>query len=183
MSMQPKFTPADWPDRAQPIALVQAIFAKMSVRYGSMWSGRHDGTESMLLLRDWGIGLAGFRKEAIIFALDNLPEDSPPLLGQFKAMCIRAPERQAPVLDAPKPDPRRVANEIGRMRGAQAARDRLQWAFDLQERHTRGEPLSEAQRTAYRDALQYVEPAQRMSFELIPEDALPPAMRHQEHLA
>ena len=183
MSTQPKFTPADWPEWAQPMALIQAIFAKMSVRYGSMWSGRHDGTESMLLLRDWGIGLAGFRKEAIIFALDNLPEDSPPLLGQFKTLCIRAPEPPRPVLEAPRPDPRHVAGEIGRMREAQVKRDRLQWALDLQERHERGESLTEAQRNAYRDALAHTDPAHGMSFALVPEDALPPAMRREEHRA
>lgn len=177
MSTQPKFTPADWPEWAQPMALIQAIFAKMSVRYGTLWSARHDGTESMLLLRDWGIGLAGFRKDAILFALDNLPEDSPPLLGQFKAMCVHSPEPPMPVLEAPKPDRSRVANEIRRMREGQATRDRLQWARDLQDRDERGEPLSEAQRIAYKAALQHTEPAAGMSFAIVPDDSLPPAMR------
>ena len=133
--------------------------------------------------RDWGIGLAGFRKEAIIWALENLPEDSPPLLGQFKAMCVRAPEPQPELIEAPKPDRTRVAREIRRMREAQEKRDRLQWARDLQERDDRGDPLSEAQRTAYKVALQHSEPAQGMSFSMVPEDALPPGMRHLEQWA
>lgn len=183
MSTQPKFTPADWPDWAQPMGLIQAIFAKMAVRYGTLWSSRHDGTESMLLLRDWGIGLAGFRKDAIIFALENLPEDSPPLLGQFKAMCVRTPEPMQPAIEAPKADRARVAGEIQRMRDVQTKRDRLQWAFDLRERHARGESLTEAQRMAYKDALQHSEPERGMSFSMVPEGSLPPAMQRQERNA
>lgn len=179
MSQPSKYTADDWPDWAQPLVLVQTIFAKMIVRYGTLWTGRITGADEMLLLRDWGIGLAGYRKDAIVWALENLPDDAPPLLGQFKAVVGRAPEPPQRRIEAPKPDPARVAAELSRMRAATAERDRLQWAYDLQERESRGDRLTPGQRTAWRDALASVtaEAQAQDQFNQIPVDALPPAMR------
>jgi len=174
-----KYTRDDWPDWAQPLPLVQAIFAKMVIRYGSLWTGRIAGADEMLLLRDWGIGLAGYRKDAIIWALDYLPDDAPPLLGQFKSLCGRAPEPQQQVIEAPKADPMRVAAELARMREAQTERGPLQWAYDLQDRESRGERLTMGQRAALREALasQSADPQAQAQFRPIEVDALPPGMR------
>lgn len=174
-----KYTRNDWPDWAQPLPLVQAIFAKMVIRYGALWTGRFAGADEMLLLRDWGIGLAGYRKEAIIWALDYLPDDAPPLLGQFKSLCGRAPEPKQQAIEAPMADPVRVATELDRMRSAQAERSPLQWAYDLQDRERRGERLTMGQRAAWRDALasESAEPLAQSQFAPIDVDALPPAMR------
>jgi hypothetical protein len=185
MSQPSKYTADDWPDWAQPLVLVQTIFAKMIVRYGTLWTGRITGADEMLLLRDWGMGLAGYRKEAIVWALENLPADAPPLLGQFKAIVGRAPEPRQQVIEAPKPDPARVASELARMRSAMTERDRLQWAYDLQERESKGDRLTAGQRTAWRDALasESVDTRTVGHHEPIQDDRLPPAMRRYREAA
>lgn len=181
MSTPSKFTAQDWPDWAQPQALVLAIFTKMLVRYGSLWRSRVLGTDEMLLQRDWSMGLAGYRKGAIIWALENLPDDSPPLLGQFKAICGRAPEIAPPKIEAPapKPDPQRVAAELGRMRAAMAKRHYLQWAYDLQEREARGERLTPGQRHCMLAALrsEAADETSSFGFACIERENLPPGMR------
>lgn len=179
MSQPSKYTPEDWPDWAQPLVLVQSIFAKMVIRYGTLWTGRIAGADEMLLLRDWGMGLAGFRKDSIVWALEYLPEDSPPLLGQFKSLCARAPQPQQQAIEAPKPDPQRVAVELGRMRELQIGRDRFQWAYDLQERESNGERLTMGQRASWRAALESTAADSKVmgEYKPIPVDNLPPAMR------
>lgn len=179
MSQPPKFEISDWPDWAQPLPLVQAIFAKMVIRYGTLWTGRFAGADEMLVLRDWGMGLARFRKEAIVWALEYLPEDSPPLLGQFKSLVAMAPKPQQQAIEAPKPDPHRVAAELGRMRTIQTGRDRLQWAYDLQERERNGERLTMGQRAAWRAALESTaaDAAVAGEYKPIPVGCLPPDMR------
>ena len=174
----------DLPDWAMPLDVVQSIFACMAVRYGTLWTGRIGAVDESLVIADWARGLAGFTPTQIRHALDHLPDDSPPLLGQFKGLCAGAPRPAQPQIpERVQADPARVGRELQRMADTQAAamaKNRLQWAHDLQERD-RAERLTEAQRRAYIEALAHdTRVDEAMPIHLIPVEALPPAMRCDE---
>ena len=164
-----------------PLPAVDRLFDRLTATYGRQFISLYEGLDSAAVKTIWAHELAGYttRLQDIAWALENLPDDAPPLLGQFKAVVGRAPELPQRKIEAPKPDPVRVAVELSRMRAATAERDRLQWAYDLQERESRGDRLTPGQRTAWRDALASVtaEPQAQDQFNPIPVDALPPAMR------
>lgn len=159
--------------------LVDQIHKAMLVRYGALWINLWAGVPQALVKSDWARHLHGLGEEAIAYGMENLPDDKPVTAAQFKTICIRCPQVARASLPPPKPDPSRVAAELSRMRAATAERDRLQWAYDLQERENRGDRLTPGQRAAWRDALASVtaDAQAQDQFNPIPADALPPAMR------
>jgi hypothetical protein len=68
---------------------------------------------------DWAETLGGFSGADIAYAMENLPDDRPPTVGQFRALCRRAPAPMLPRLDAPVtlPSPE-VAERIARLRAS-----------------------------------------------------------------
>lgn len=150
---------------------IDALFARMQLRYAQTFERNFAGMDIALVKADWANVLDGVSPKAIAYALVNLPLDWPPNAMQFHALCIRgAPERQAEpeLLDAPLPDPARVAAELAKLREIQSAAKRgpKQWAFDLQARENSGERLSIAQRTMWRAAVASgVEPTEQESNE------------------
>lgn len=93
-----QFLPADW---------VDAIFARLQVRYGAAWTRQWEGVDINAVKTDWSSELAGYanRPEAIAHALNGLPVDRPPTAGQFLALCRTAPDHFPPALACPKPTP------------------------------------------------------------------------------
>lgn len=140
-----------------PTSWVTEIFKRMGLHYGSrldtMWAGQ-DPAE---LHRFWGAELSGLETapEVIAHALDNLPEDKPPTLGEFKRLCATAPRAQQKRLPPPKPNAEFVAKVMRDMRSAAAASgDPKAWARRLRLAETNGERLDAAQRVMWRSAIQ-----------------------------
>lgn len=94
----------------------------------------------------WGRELAGYQRNpgAIAHALGNLPE-TPPNLPQFKALLLRAPPPPVPALEAPAPDPARVAEALTRARAAGGVADPRGWAVRILARAARGERVPHGQ--------------------------------------
>ena len=139
-----------------PTNWVTEIFKRMGLHYGSrldtMWAGQ-DPAE---LHRFWATELAGLETapEVIAHALDHLPEDRPPSLGEFKRLCAVAPRAAAKRLPPPKPNAEFVAKVMADMREARrSAPPAKAWAYELREAETRGERLSAGQRFMWRQAL------------------------------
>jgi hypothetical protein len=74
--------PAEW---------VERIFQKLTVRYGLSFTGRWQGIDPELVKADWAEQLGGFMREPkrIAYALDNLPPDKAPTVGQFAEIANR----------------------------------------------------------------------------------------------
>lgn len=107
-----------------PTEWIDKIMEAMARRYGTpAWLRMWEGQQIADVKEDWASGLGGLwnRPEAIRFGLDNLPDDWPPNMAQFRAICYRCPNKPAEALPAPKADPKVVAK----------ARDRL---LELQRR-------------------------------------------------
>ncbi len=72
------------------LKVIDALFDKMFMVYGSEWSKKWDGRPIQETKGAWAAELSGFKVEQIKHALDNLPE-RPPNLIQFKSLCQHAP--------------------------------------------------------------------------------------------
>lgn len=82
---------------------VDAIFTRLTVRYGSAFLGRWNGIDMELVKADWAEELAGLENwpDAIKHALDTLQADkSAPTVNEFKAACLRCPKT---ALELPPP--------------------------------------------------------------------------------
>lgn len=80
---------------ALPAHLIDSLFARLQVRYGAAWLRQWEGVDITAVKADWARELAGFagNLDAIAHALDHLPRDRPPLVGQFRDLCIARPHR------------------------------------------------------------------------------------------
>lgn len=138
---------SDWVDRIQ---------TRMLARYGSQWVAMWSGIDPEAVRVDWATELDGLSTTMLAYGLENLP-DRPPHSAQFKAICLRAPAQQVPLLPAPVADPERVTDAIRSMTQTMSAiRKRSYdkgWAGKLHEREQSGEKLTAAQRAAWRNAL------------------------------
>lgn len=158
--------------------LVDLIHTRLLVRYAAKWIALYQAVDPADVKADWANELEGVPEYAIRYALDNLSPDFPPNAAQFKSICIRRPDPIARRLPGPKADPERVGQALATARAKLARRGPLQWAYDLQESEKRGEPVTAAQRQAWRDAMTEAPAGSVFSdIEVIPESSLPPAMR------
>ena len=84
---------------------VDEIHARLLVRYGSKWLNLWAGVPEEAIKADWSEQLAAVTPAGVRFALDNLPDEYPPTVGAFRALCLtqQRPELQAPALPAPAP--------------------------------------------------------------------------------
>ncbi len=73
---------ADW---------VDALFARLSVRYGVAFTRQYEGLDLAAVRGDWADVLDGFSGDDIAHALQVLPADKPPNALQFRDACRRAP--------------------------------------------------------------------------------------------
>lgn len=160
--------------------LIESIFARMLVRYGTAWTTRWQGIEIEAVKADWANELDGFDSIAIRHALEHLPEERPPTVAQFKANCYGRNKPSIPLLPPPKVERKRVEGLIRQMHATQKERRPLQWAHDLCTREKDGEDLTPVQMASWRKALAEAPTDTLMEFKGIPADSLPPAMRGGE---
>jgi hypothetical protein len=158
--------------------LVDLIHTRLLVRYAAKWINLYQSVDPADVKADWANELEGIPEYAIRYALENLSPDFPPNAAQFKAICIRRPDPDMPRLPGPRANPQRVAQAIAQAKAALAKRKPLQWAYEMQERESNGERLTEGQRRDWRAALQGGS-VQVMNTPggIVPEESLPPAMR------
>jgi hypothetical protein len=142
--MSPEF-PSDW---------VDAIFARLTLAYGSRFRDQWDGQEPDHVKAYWRTELRGITSGGVAHALAHLDPSYPPNALQFRALCVRAPVvARFPALPgvAPSEDNlRRVAAAAEVLRGP---RDPKAWARALKAREEAGEHLSSTQRSAWRAVL------------------------------
>lgn len=119
--------PSEWIDR---------IFARLAVRYGSAWLTKWNGIDIAAVKADWAEELGGFsaNPDAIKYALEHLPLDSPPTVLQFRALCIGRPDPNTKALPAPKASDERVAAVVEATKQAIPNRMNLEWAHRLRKR-------------------------------------------------
>lgn len=144
--------PAEWIDQ---------LFRKLSVRYGRSFLARWEGIDEAEVKADWAEQLGGFqrRPDCIAYALDHLPTDRAPTVGQFRDLCNAKPEAQTtPRLDWKRgPIPADVALALDRLKEPRDVTDQYAgpkgWAFRLRDREADGQTLPPYSRRAWREAL------------------------------
>lgn len=143
-----------------PLAWLDRIFEKLTVTYGSAFMDRWRDVDIAKVKTDWLDVLEGMEQHnglMIGYALANLPE-KPPTVIEFRNICRRAPIPEAPRLEGPKADPKRVKAEIERLlamvkTNPVANVDKKDWARRLRDRHRAGEKLKFIQLRFAREAL------------------------------
>ena len=122
--------------------VIDAIFAKLAVRYGAT-----EGVNMNLVKSDWGSELSGFARnlEPLRYALRNLPERCPNVV-QFRAIANCCPLPEFKQLEAPAADPAKVAQataQLGQAAKAMTAQrqDPRAWARRILERVAAGEKV------------------------------------------
>lgn len=140
-----------------PDSWIDKIFDKLTMVYGHQFIGRWSGLDLVKVKADWAHELDGLqaRPQAIGYALQNLPTDHPPTVLQFREICRRTPEvAEVLALDAPKPDPERVAAAVSGIRQSMTpVGDHLSRQRQHMQMEIAGERLSVRQREFWRIAL------------------------------
>jgi hypothetical protein len=124
---------------------VDAIFTKLTVRYGKAFLNRWEGVDIELVKADWAHELGDFNDspDAIKYALEYMDPAKPPTAAMFKELARRAPAKEMPVLEAPEANPELVAkvmseiNTVAKPNG----RDPKDWARRIVARHEAGEKI------------------------------------------
>ena len=138
---------------------IDRLFDRLAATYGAAWDRSLGATPVLDAKALWAHELQAFseRLEAVVWALDQLPEH-PPNVIQFRNLCRQAPAAIALPLPEPKADPARVAAELAKLGTLRAtvtaqAGDIKAWARRLRAREVAGDRLSGFQRDAWRTAL------------------------------
>jgi len=131
--------------------LLDGLFTKCAVRYGSAWFAKWDGVPMEVVKADWAEHLGAMGIASITHGLMNLP-DFPPTASEFKRVALQRAEPMLPQLPAPKANPEKVKEVLSGLRIGTAG-DGLQWARLMREREHRGDKLTAAQRQMWRAAL------------------------------
>ena len=141
---------------------IDRLFERLSAVYGPAWERSLGATPVLEAKALWAHQLQAFadRLEAIVWALDELPE-SPPNVIQFRNLCRMAPTAAAPRLPEPKADPARVAAELaklGQLRTKPAGplvHSMKAWAYELEARDKAGDTICSYARKAYREVIRH----------------------------
>ena len=144
-----------------PIAWVDEIFKRLTVRYGNRFLDRWKGVDMDAVRFDWSNTLAGFEgwPEAITFAFDHIDDEKPPTAAMFRSLALKAPKPERLALPEPAADPARVNAELAKLaslrtKPAQDSGHGMKaWAYRLQERHKAGEKLNMNQVRCFQTAL------------------------------
>lgn len=138
------------------------ILSKLALTYGVRFHDLYAGMDASMVRRNWAKELSGVSEAGIRYALKNLPDKFPPNVLEFKRLChSRRDEADTLRLAAPKgramspEDKTKLARAMTPIRDAWAARERdpKAWARQLRMRELACEPLTLAQRAAWRAAL------------------------------
>lgn len=140
-----------------PLSWVDRIFDKLSVRYGQAFLRKWDGLDMKVVKADWAEELAGFSEHgnSIAWALQNLPAEKPPNVGEFRAIANRAPAPNVPRLErSPAEVPAEIRGKIDAIVKPAKGKDYRAWAKVLMARHEAGDKtLTKAQIDMAKDAL------------------------------
>ena len=139
---------------------IDRLFERMAATYGSAWERSLGATPVLEAKALWSHQLQAFaeRLEAVVWALDELPE-SPPNVIQFRNLCRSAPAAAVPRLPEPAADPARMAAELAKLADLPAqpsgtpAGGMRAWVYRLQARDQAGEKLNRYTRFCYQQAL------------------------------
>ena len=138
--------------------VIEAIFAKLLVRYGASWLRQWDGVDMSLVKADWADELVGFASnlEPLRYALRNLP-DRCPNVGEFRALANRCPPPELPRLAAPAASDAVVSEQVAKQLELKQAlaphQDMKAWARVIMARDAAGEKLRPIQVRFAREAL------------------------------
>jgi hypothetical protein len=93
-----------------PDSWTDALFARLTVRYGAAFSRQWPDVDIAAVKADWAKVLARMPAPAIAYALDHLPADKPPNALQFRALCNLWAPGDDKALPAPiyKPTPEQL---------------------------------------------------------------------------
>lgn len=163
---------------ALDLSWIERIHARMLVRYGAAWVNLWKGIDPEAVKQDWAQELSGMPRDALRYALENLPE-RPPTVAQFKASCLNRPRyAEVPVLPAAPANPEKVREALEAMGKLKHREGNHDWAHALQEREKAGERLTEAQRVMWRNSVDtQPEATAMMQYKPIDPAVLPPGMR------
>lgn len=138
--------------------VIEAIFAKLAVRYGAVWLRQWDGVDIALVKADWSEELAGFQDnlEPLRYALRHLPERCLNV-AEFRALANRCPPPELPRLVAPAASDVVVAEQVAKqleLKKALAPRaDMKSWARIILSRAEAGERILSYTLNSARQAL------------------------------
>jgi hypothetical protein len=142
-----------------PLDWVKRLWSELRATYGAAFDRQWecptgvDPEEHVNgLMRHWALSLGGYvdKPEALRHGLDHLPPH-PPNLIEFRALCMRCPEKALPQLPSPKADPARVAQLVASI--TVSPQSPKAWAQRLREKEAQGASLTAAQRDMWRAAL------------------------------
>lgn len=140
-----------------PAPWVDKIFAKLTLIYGRDFVGRWEGLTLADVKTDWGHELSGMEKnpKAISHALTNLDPAKPPTVLQFRALALKCPSETFDMLDAPKADAKRIAEELLKMAPIRKVSpvDHKAWAKRIIARDAAGDRLTPISLRFAREAL------------------------------
>lgn len=144
--------PSDW---------IERLFTRLELAYGHRFLSQWPGIDPAVVKADWAEKLDGVEnhREALQFALANLPADNPVNAMQFRDLARRAPDKPVKALPAPPPDKSKAAEALAMARAAFSRKgDHLDTLRELAESDARdgtyrGRPVTLAQRQTYRQAL------------------------------
>lgn len=136
-----------------PDSWVEALFAKLTLRYGVAFLRQYPDLDPALVKADWAevLGCFAGRPEAIRVALESLPAERPVTALQFRALGIGSiREERQPALPAPMGvhPPDAVREKLATVSGVVAGNHPHAWAHGLKARQAQGEKLSVTQRDA-----------------------------------
>ena len=117
---------------------IDRLFDRLAATYGAAWDRSLGAIPVLDAKALWAHELQVFaeRLEAVVWALDQLPEH-PPNVIQFRNLCRQAPAPEVPLLSEPKSDPIRLAAELAKLGDlrvtvtAQPAGDMKAWAHKI----------------------------------------------------
>ena len=99
------------------LQLVEAIFTKLTLRYGRDFLAQWEGIDLNDVKADWALELEGIRSESVVYALKNLP-DKAMNVGVFRSIALRAPAPEMVRIDAPAANPEIVKKALDAARAA-----------------------------------------------------------------
>lgn len=142
-----------------PIKAVDRLFERMAATYGGQWSRQWADVPMSDVKAAWGHELSGYAEnlKALAWALENLPERCPNVI-EFRNLCRRAPQPEAPKLPEPKADPERVQRELSKLGDVRkkvmsTTVDHRAWANRIISRHDAGERINMTSLRFAREAL------------------------------
>lgn len=139
-----------------PITWIDRIFQKLAIAYGRDFMHKWEGIPADEVKDDWAHTLAGFteRPEAIMYALQNLPDGKAPTAMEFRALCRNAPRNEKPALPEPPVDRVKLAEVSQKAKElVTKPKDFLDWA-----RHPRSQyALNLINRAIYEEDSRFID--------------------------